>query len=81
MKNKPDRLRDEVWRVAVTRRLRIHVVGIHNHDYGLCQSLAKDSGGLYVHAQQHDDEAEPQDLDFWPEKKKAWEAKKRKNRR
>jgi hypothetical protein len=35
--------------------------------------MARDSGGLYVHFQQEGDTAEPQDLEFWPAKKKAFE--------
>ncbi|MHC4931502.1 MAG: hypothetical protein ACYTGV_04855 [Planctomycetota bacterium] len=78
--NKGDRLRDEIWRVAVMRNIRVHTVGLHNHDFDLCKGIAKDCGGLYVHAQQEGDPAEPQDLDFWPEKKKAFEKSRRKRR-
>lgn len=74
LKDRADRLRDEIWRVASLRRLRIHTVGLHNHDFELMKNIAKDTGGLYVHAQQAGDAAEPQDLDFWPEKKAAFEA-------
>ena len=82
LKNKPDRVRDEVWRISNGRHIRVHTVGIHNHAFALLKAMAKDSGGLYVHAQEKGDPAEPQDLDFWPEKKKAFEAarKKRKKR-
>lgn len=73
LKNKADRIRDEAWRVSLLRKMTIHTVGIHNHAYELLKAMAKDSGGLYVHAQQAGDAAEPQDLDFWPEKKKAFE--------
>lgn len=80
LRNKPDRLRDEVWRVAKTRRMRVHTVGLHNHGFALCAAMARDSGSLYVHAQEHGDGAEPQDLEFWPEKKKAFEAERKKRR-
>lgn len=73
LKNRPDRLRDEAWRAAVPRGLRIHAVGVHYHEYELLKALARDSGGLYVHAQQAGDTTEPQDLEFWPAKKKAFE--------
>ena len=73
LKNRPDRLRDDAWRVAVPRALRIHAVGVHYHEYELLKALAKETGGLYVHAQQAGDTTEPQDLDFWPAKKKAFE--------
>jgi len=73
MKNRPDRLRDEVWRATLLSRIRVHAVGLHNHAFELLKSAAKDTGGLYVHAQEHDDPAEPQDLDFWPAKKMAFE--------
>jgi len=76
----PDRVRDEVWRVALARNLHVHAIGLHNHQFDLLQAMAKDSGGLYVHAQEHGDTAEPQDLDFWPEKKKAFEASRKKKR-
>ena len=69
-----ERIRDEAWAVAVGRGVRIHTVGIHYHAYELCKAMAKDSGGVYVHAQQAGDTTEPQDLDFWPKKKKAFEA-------
>ena len=48
-------------------------MGLHNHDFELLKNIAKDTGGLYVHAQQAGDAAEPQDLDFWPKKKAAFE--------
>jgi hypothetical protein len=66
-------LRDEVWLVATLRNVRFHTVGIHNHQFDLLQAMARDSGGLYVHVQQAGDTAEPQDLEFWPAKKKAFE--------
>jgi hypothetical protein len=69
----PERIRDETWRIAMPRHLMIHTVGLHNHMFELVRCLAADSGGYYVHAQQHNDTAEPQDLDFWPAKRKAWE--------
>jgi hypothetical protein len=71
--NRPERLRDEVWLVATLRNVRFHTVGIHNHQFDLLQAMARDSGGLYVHVQQAGDTAEPQDLEFWPAKKKAFE--------
>lgn len=73
LKDRPDRIRDEVWRASFLRRMTVHTVGLHNHAYDLLKSMARDSGGLYVHAQQAGDVAEPQDLDFWPAKKKAFE--------
>ncbi|MHC4670776.1 MAG: VWA domain-containing protein [Planctomycetota bacterium] len=78
---RPDRLRDEVWRVAAARHVRFHAIGLHNHQFDLLQAMAKESEGLYVHAQQHGDTAEPQDLDFWPAKKKAFEASRKKKPR
>jgi len=80
-KNREDRIIDECWRIAVTRGVRFHVVGIHNHAFGLLKAMAKDSGGLYVHVQEADDPAEPQDLDFWPEKKKKFEAERKQRKR
>jgi len=80
LKDKPDRIKDEAWQVATIRNLRIHTVGIFNHAFALCQGLAKDSGGLYVHLQPDGDTAEPQDLEFWPEKKKAFEEARKKRR-
>lgn len=77
----PDRVRDEVWRIALARAVHVHTLGLHNHQFDLMQAIAKDSGGLYVHAQQYGDTAEPQDLGFWPKKKKAFEeARKRKKK-
>ncbi|MGQ0615172.1 MAG: hypothetical protein ACT4PV_15675 [Planctomycetaceae bacterium] len=73
MKNRADRLRDEIWKATFLPRIRVHTVGLHNHAYELLKNAAKDSGGLYVHAQEQGDEAEPQDLEFWPAKKKAFE--------
>jgi hypothetical protein len=73
MKNRPDRLRDEIWLASIPRRLRVHCVGIHNHAFDLLKNVARDTGGLYVHVQAPDDPSEPQDLEFWPEKKKAFE--------
>lgn len=80
LKNREERLRDESWRVARTRGINVHVVGLHNHAFDLCKSLAEDGGGLYVHFQQAGDTAEPQDLDFWPAKKKAFEAARKKKK-
>jgi len=78
LKNQPDRLKSECWRVALLRNLRIHAVGLYNHDFDLCRCIAWLCGGDYVHAQPHNDTAEPQDLDFWPAKKKAWQKKTKK---
>jgi len=72
--NRPERLRDEAWLIAMLQNVRYETVGIHNHQFDLLQAMARDSGGLYVHFQEDGDEAEPQDLDFWPAKKKAFEA-------
>ncbi|HEX5137509.1 MAG TPA: vWA domain-containing protein [Planctomycetota bacterium] len=72
--NRPERLRDEAWLIATLQNVRFETVGLHNHQFDLLQAMARDSDGLYVHAQQFGDEAEPQDLEFWPEKKKAFEA-------
>ena len=80
-KNKPDRIADQCWRIAVTRGVRFQVVGIQNHAYEMLKSMAKDSFGLYVHMQPADDTAEPQDLDFWPEKKKKFESDRKKRKR
>ncbi|MCK6461661.1 MAG: hypothetical protein L6Q95_17400, partial [Planctomycetes bacterium] len=71
--NKPERLRDEAWLIATLQNLRFETVGLHNHQFDLLQAMARDSGGLYVHAQQEGDPSEPQDLEFWPAKKKAFE--------
>jgi hypothetical protein len=71
--NRPERLRDEAWLVATLQNVRFETVGLHNHQFDLLQAMARDSGGLYVHFQQDGDEAEPQDLEFWPAKKKAFE--------
>ena len=79
-KNRPDALGDEVWRIATGRHVRFHTVGLHNHAFALLAGMAKDSGGLYVHAQQVGDPAEPQDLDFWPEKKKKFEAERKRRK-
>ena len=79
--NRADRLRDEVWRVSNGRHVRVHTVGLHNHAFELLKAIAKDSDGLYVHVQQKGDPAEPQDLDFWPEKKKAFEAARKKKKK
>jgi len=78
--NKPERLMDEAWRIAVTRQLRFHTVGLFNHQFDLLQGMARDSGGLYVHAQPADDGAEPQDLEFWPAKKKAFEEERKRKK-
>ena len=78
LKKREDRIRDEVWRVAMARNVRVHAVGIHFHSYELLKTFAKDSGGLYVHAQEAGDTTEPQDLEFWPEKKKAFEKARKK---
>lgn len=79
--NRADRLRHEVWRVSNGRHVRVHTVGLHNHAFELLKAIAKDSDGLYVHVQQKGDPAEPQDLDFWPEKKKAFEAARRQRKK
>jgi hypothetical protein len=79
-KNRPDRIRGEIWAVAHERGLVIHAVGIHYHDYPLLQDMAKENGGLYVHAQQHGDTAEPQDLEFWPDKKEEFEKGRKKKK-
>jgi hypothetical protein len=71
--NRPERLRDEAWLIATLQNVRFMTVGLHNHQFDVLQALARDSGGLYVHVQQEGDEAEPQDLEFWPAKKKAFE--------
>lgn len=80
-KNKSGRIADECWRISVTRGVRFFVAGIHNHDFALLQGLARDSNGLYVHVQPAGDTAEPQDLEFWPEKKKKFEAERKKRKR
>ncbi len=77
MANRPERIRDEAWLVATLQNVRFETVGIHNHQYDLLQAMARDSGGLYVHVQQEGDAAEPQDLEFWPAKKKAYEEARR----
>jgi len=79
--NRPERLSDECWRIAVTRHVRFHTVGLHNHQFDLLQAMARDSDGLYVHFQQAGDTAEPQDLEFWPKKKKAFEEARKAERR
>jgi len=77
MANRPEGLRDEAWLVATLQNIRFDTVGLHNHQFDLLQAMARDSGGLYVHAQEHGDTAEPQDLEFWPAKKKAFEEARR----
>jgi len=72
MTNKSEEIRDLAWQVGLPRSLRIHTVGLHNHAFRLMRWLAEDSAGLYQHAQQYDDTGEPQDLDFWPEKKRKF---------
>ena len=76
--NKADQLVDEIWRACYPSGRRVHTVGLFNHDFSLCQTIAKDNDGLYVHVQEPGDGAEPQDLEFWPEKKKAFEAARKK---
>jgi hypothetical protein len=71
--NKPERLRDEAWLIAILQNVRFFTAGIHNHQFDMLQAMARDSGGLYVHVQQEGDTAEPQDLEFWPKKKQAYE--------
>jgi hypothetical protein len=43
--------------------------------------MAKENDGLYVHAQQDGDTVEPQDLEFWPDKKAAFEAGRKKTKK
>ncbi len=74
LKNQPERLKAECWKVALLRNLRIHIVGLYNHDFDLCRCIAWKCQGLYFHAQPQGDKAEPQHLDFWPAQKKAWQA-------
>jgi len=68
-KDRADRIKGEIWVAAQARGVIIHAVGLHNHDFALLQDFAKESGGLYVHVQQEGDTVEPQDLNFWPDKK------------
>jgi hypothetical protein len=75
--NRPERLRDECWLIATLQNVRFETVGLHNHQFDLLQAMARDSDGLYVHCQEDGDVAEPQDLDFWPKKKKAYEEERR----
>jgi len=53
-------------------------VGVHFHAYALLKNMAKQTGGYYVHAQQEGDTTEPQDLEFWPDKKAAFEKARKK---
>jgi len=78
---RPDRIRDEAWRLTMVRGIRYYVVGIHRHSYELLKEMAKTSRGLYVHAQEPGIPDEPQDLDFWPEKKKAFEKAREKRKK
>jgi hypothetical protein len=82
-KNRADRIKGEIWVAAQTRGVIVNAVGLHHHDFALLQDFAKASGGLYVHVQQEGDTVEPQDLNFWPDKKAAFNAgrsKKKKKR-
>ena len=73
-KDRPDRVKGEVWAMVEERGIVLHAVGLHNHAFDLLKDFAKETGGLYVHFQQDDDTVEPQDLEFWPDKKAAFEA-------
>jgi len=77
-KDKADRIKGEVWAAAQERGFVIHAVGLHNHSFDILKDFAKESGGLYAHRQQDGDTVEPQDLDFWPAKKAAFEAARKK---
>jgi len=79
-KDKPDRIMGEVWAAAQERGIVIQAVGLHHHAFDILKDFAKESGGLYVHRQQEGDTVEPQDLDFWPAKKAAFEAARKKTR-
>ena len=81
MKSRPERITGEVWAAAHERGIVVHTVGIHNHGYAMLQDMAKSNGGLYVHAQEEGDPAEPQDLEFWPDKKAAFEAARKKRKK
>ncbi|MHC4939900.1 MAG: HEAT repeat domain-containing protein [Planctomycetota bacterium] len=81
MKNRPERIMGEVWSIAHERGIVVHTVGIHNHAYALLKDMAKWNNGKYVHAQEEGDAAEPQDLEFWPDKQAAWEAARKKRKK
>ncbi|MEM8882651.1 MAG: VWA domain-containing protein [Planctomycetota bacterium] len=79
-KDRADRVSGEAWMRAQERGIVIHTVGLHNHAFALLQQMAKQSGGLYVHAQEEGDTVEPQDLAFWPDKKAAFEKARKKKK-
>ena len=81
MKNRPERIMGEVWALAHERGIVVHTVGIHNHAYALLKDIAKQNNGKYVHAQEEGDAAEPQDLEFWPDKAAAYEAARKKRKK
>jgi hypothetical protein len=81
LKDRSDRIKGEVWAAAHGRGIVINTVGVHNHDFELLQDMAKENDGLYVHAQQDGDTVEPQDLEFWPDKKAAFEAGRKKKKK
>jgi len=77
-KDKANRIKGEIWALTQERGIVVHAVGLHNHAFDLLKDFAKQSGGLYVHRQQEGDTVEPQDFDFWPAKKAAFEAARKK---
>ncbi|MHC4955953.1 MAG: HEAT repeat domain-containing protein [Planctomycetota bacterium] len=79
-KDRPERIQGEVWKAAQGRGIVINAVGLHHHAFAMLKDFAKGSGGLYVHRQEEGDTVEPQDLDFWPAKKKAFEEARKKRK-
>jgi hypothetical protein len=79
-KNRADRIKGEIWVAAQVRGVVVHAAGLHHHAFDLLKDMAKESGGLYVHMQQEGDTVEPQDLDFWPDKKAAFNSGRKKKK-
>lgn len=79
-KDRADRIQGEVWAMAHERGIVVHTVGVHHHAFDLLKDMAKQSGGQYVHKQEQGDTVEPQDLEFWPDKKAAFEAGRKKRK-
>ncbi len=76
-KDRRDRVKGQIWAMMQERGIVLNCVGLHNHAFALLKDFAKETGGIYVHQQQEGDTVEPQDLDFWPDKKAAFEAARR----
>ena len=79
-KDRPDRVKGQIWAMMQERGIVLNAVGLHNHDFALLKDFAKETGGTYAHRQQEGDTVEPQDLEFWPDKKAAFEAARKKRK-